>query len=74
MTDDVKIKVGIHGTNTSVKDLKKVKPNKAKLALRDQKKVLENLEFVGSNNKVNIIVLYTMMFATILYLSVQFFE
>jgi TP901 family phage tail tape measure protein len=25
MTDDVKIKVGIHGTNTSVKDLKKVK-------------------------------------------------
>ena len=54
--------------------LKKVKTNKAKLALRDQKQILEKLQFVGSNNKVNIIVLYTLMFATLLYLSIQFFE
>ena len=56
------------------KDLKKVKTNKAKLALRDQKQILEKLQFVGSNNKVNIIVLYTLMFAILLYLSIQFFE
>ena len=56
------------------KDLKKVKLNKAKLAQKDQKKLLENLQFVGSNNKVNIIILYILMFATLLYLSFQFFE
>jgi hypothetical protein len=56
------------------KDLKKVKPNKAKLDQKDQKKLLENLQFVGSNNKVNIIILYILMFATLLYLSFQFFE
>ena len=35
---------------------------------------LETLKFVGSNNKVNIIVLYILMFSTLLYLAVQFFE
>ena len=56
------------------KDLKKVKPNEAKVALRNQQEILEKLRFVVSNNKVNIIVLYTLMFATLLYLSIQFFE
>ena len=56
------------------KDLKKVKPNEAKVALRNQQEILEKLRFVVSNNKVNIIVLYTLMFATLLYLTVQFFE
>ena len=56
------------------KDLKNVKPNKAKLLLKEQKQILEKLEFVGSNNKVNIIVLYILIFVTLLYLSVQFFE
>ena len=56
------------------KDLKKVKPNKAKLILKEQKQILEKLEFVGSNNKVNIIVLYILFFVTLLYLCVQFFE
>tara|TARA_B100001057_G_scaffold401757_1_gene413349 strand:+ start:116 stop:1120 length:1005 start_codon:yes stop_codon:yes gene_type:complete len=56
------------------KDLNKVKSNKAKSALRDQRQILEKLQFIGSNNKVNILVLYTLMFIILLYLSVQFFE
>ena len=56
------------------KDLKKPKPNKAKQTLREHKQTLETLKFIGSNNKVNIIVLYILMFSTLLYLAVQFFE
>lgn len=56
------------------KDLKKVKPTKAKQIFKEQKKILEQLQFVGSNNKVNIIVLYILMFTTMVYLAVQFFE
>jgi len=56
------------------KDLEKAKPNKTKQALREQKQILEKLQFLGSNNKVNITVLYVLMFATLLYLAVQFFE
>ena len=56
------------------KDLKKVKSNEAKVALKNQQEILEKLRFVVSNNKVNIIVLYTLVFATLLYLSIQFFE
>ena len=56
------------------KDLKKPKPNKDKQTLKEHKKTLETLKFIGSNNKVNIIVLYIMMFSTLLYLAVQFFE
>ena len=56
------------------KDLKKPKPSKAKQTLREHKQTLETLKFIGSNNKVNIIVLYILMFSTLLYLAVQFFE
>ena len=56
------------------KDLKKPKPNKAKQTLREHKQTLETLKFIGSNNKVNIIVLYVLMFSTLLYLAIQFFE
>ena len=56
------------------KDLKKVKPTKAKQSFKEQKKILEQIQFVGSNNKVNIIVLYILMFTTMVYLAVQFFE
>ena len=56
------------------KDLKKVKPTKAKQIFKEQKKILEQIQFVGSNNKVNIIVLYILMFTTMVYLAVQFFE
>ena len=56
------------------KDLEKAKPNKTKQALREQKQILEKLQFLGSNNKVNITILYILMFATLFYLVVQFFE
>ena len=56
------------------KDLKKPKPNKARQTLKEHKQTLETLKFIGSNNKVNIIVLYILMFSTLLYLAVQFFE
>ncbi len=56
------------------KDLKKPKPNKARQTLREHKKTLETLKFIGSNNKVNIIVLYILMFSTLVYLAAQFFE
>ena len=56
------------------KDLKKPKPSKAKQTLREHKQTLDSLKFIGSNNKVNIIVLYILMFSTLLYLAVQFFE
>ncbi len=56
------------------KDSKKAKPDKANEILRDHRQILEKLQFIGSNNKVNIIVLYILMFSTLLYLAVQFFE
>ena len=56
------------------KDLKKAKPNKSKQALIEQKQILSKQQFVASNNKVNITILYILMFSTLLYLAVQFFE
>ena len=56
------------------KDLQKPKPNKAKQTLREHKQTLEKLEFIGSNNKRNIILLYILIFSIILYIATQFFE
>ena len=56
------------------KDLQKPKPNKAKQTLREHKQTLEKLEFIGSNNKRNIILLYILIFSILLYIATQFFE
>ena len=56
------------------KELKKAKPKNTQKTLREQKQNLDKLLFIGSNNKFNIIILYILIFAIMLFLIVQFFE
>ena len=58
----------------SSKDLKKVKPKKTQKAISEGNRELQKLQFVGSNNKANIIILYLLIFSIIFFLAIQFFE